>query len=773
MKNSITKLALLFFGTGSLFAQEKEMSTSISVNMNSGSSSSEGVSKNFGLNPNIGANFFWGKLGAGLDVGTFNSSPDFDFAGYANENFGGTKRVQIPTDREISSSTYFLVGPQYMIRKGKMNIVLATKAGITMNKMAEFQVVDELSTKTLASYKAPDDFAKNAFTIKPSLSIGYDLSKSFSLTANAQFIKQTGQDEFTTSYRNLSNVQTVDLKGNPLRQPEITKNIGSAPVINSTTRGASEFMSFGIGLTYVIRASGKHFKDATISMSAAPVENSTTTTNTTATVAQVAKADWAYKAQKAAATSGSGKVDFEYVPQKSATNTNSSDIEYSYKPQEAIANTNSSDIEYSYKPQKAVAQQNSGSGTQTVGWDLRPNKKVIMNPGNGNSGTPNQDSQLAIATKGKHFKDATLSMAIKKDDISNSGKVDYEYVPQKSAAVSNSESVNANANVPPKPLQAAGILGIKTKAIKKVGDVPLGKMKSKTSELQIQLNAIEKTSENLIYESQNIEHINPLSEVNANVPQQREALEKNDTFTKKQKAVVDFEYVPQKSATASSSGKVDFEYKPQKSVANTNSKDIEYSYKPQKADGSVVNPNSENSSQTNAIQSEYIKLKLSDDKSKSSEASGNLNAIGRGIKPDGSNDSSPVPVKPSIKNDGKWVIVGGASASAYAATGMAVQPNNNQPQVIERGTKPHGSNDSSPVPVKPSIKKGWDGTVKGSGIVTDIETPAGITEGQPIKGIIVKGGKNPGGTTNKQKPSNKNVLKTKHDTAKNSVSNIR
>ena len=223
MKNSITKLALLFFGTGSLFAQEKKMSTSISVNMNSGSSSSDGISKNFGLNPNIGANFFWGKLGAGLDVGTFNSSPDFDFAGYANENFGGTKRVQIPTDREVSSSTYFLVGPQYAIRKGKMNIILSTKAGITINKMAEFQIEDEASSNVLASYKAPEDFVRNAFTIKPSLSIGYDLTKSFSLTANAQFVKQTGQQDFTTAYRDLSNVQTTDLKGNPLRQPEITK----------------------------------------------------------------------------------------------------------------------------------------------------------------------------------------------------------------------------------------------------------------------------------------------------------------------------------------------------------------------------------------------------------------------------------------------------------------------------------------------------------------------------------------------------------------------
>ena len=424
MKNSITKLALLFFGTGSLFAQEKKMSTSISVNMNSGSSSSDGVSKNFGLNPNIGANFFWGKLGAGLDVGTFNSSPDFDFAGYANENFGGTKRVQIPTDREVSSSTYFLVGLQYAIRKGKMNIILSTKAGITINKMAEFQIEDEASSNVLASYKAPEDFVRNAFTIKPSLSIGYDLTKSFSLTANAQFVKQTGQQDFTTAYRDLSNVQTTDLKGNPLRQPEITKNIVNAPVISSFTKGASEFMSFGMGLTYTIRANGKHFRDATLSMSPNKEDNSGTQNTEVATKIAAGKHfKDATLSMSAIKTDNSGTqtteivptktADFEYKPQKVAVKSKDGEIEYSYKPQKAdgvinneslpaiempeiitkvkekatyglkdtlktqvkmanpngqpnshVADANSSDIEYSYKPQKAhraVANSNSGN----------------------------------------------------------------------------------------------------------------------------------------------------------------------------------------------------------------------------------------------------------------------------------------------------------------------------------------------------------------------------------------------------------------------------
>ncbi len=529
-KNSITKLALILLSAGSLSAQDKKMSTSISVNMNSGSSSSEGVSKNFGLNPNIGANLFWGNIGAGLDVGTFNSNPEFDFAGYAQQSLGTVKRVMIPTDRETSRSTYFLVGPQYAIRKGKMNIILSTKAGVTMNKMAEFQVEDEASSKVLASYKAPEDFVRNAFTIKPSLSIGYDLTKSFSLTANAQFIKQTGQQDFTTTYRDLSNVQTIDLKGNPLRQPEITKNIVNAPVISSSTKGASEFMSFGLGLTYTIRATGKHYKEATLSMADKKEDN----TGTQTTEVNVIK---------------------------------NTDIEN--KPQDIVVKSNASNIEYAYKPQKAdgsVASPNSGNGNTT----------------------------------------ATVAM---------------------------------------------------TKAS-------------------------------------------------------------------------------------------DFENKPQKAAVKSNDGNIEYSYKPQKDDVTVANTNSQNQAIQNTVQSEYIKLKLSDDKSKSSKASGNLSFIGRGTKPDGSNDSSPVPVKPSIKNDGKRVIIGGASAGAYAATGLAVQPSNNHPQVIERGTKPDGSNDSSPVPVKPLIKKGWDGILKGSGTATDFETTAGIAEGTPIKGLIIKGGKNPGGSIN-------------------------
>jgi hypothetical protein len=56
--------------------------------MNSGSSSSEGVSKKFGLNPNIGVNLFWGNFGAGLDVGRFGLSPDFDPNEYLQKNSG-------------------------------------------------------------------------------------------------------------------------------------------------------------------------------------------------------------------------------------------------------------------------------------------------------------------------------------------------------------------------------------------------------------------------------------------------------------------------------------------------------------------------------------------------------------------------------------------------------------------------------------------------------------------------------------------------------------
>ncbi len=361
MKNSITKLALILFSAGSLSAQDKKMSTSISVNMNSGSSSSDGVSKNFGLNPNIGANFFWGKLGAGLDVGTFNSSPDFDFAGYAQQSLGTVKRVRIPTDRETSRSTYFLVGPQYAIRKGKMNIILSTKAGITINKMAEFQIEDEASSNVLASYKAPEDFVRNAFTLKPSLSIGYDLTKSFSLTANAQFVKQTGQQDFTTSYRDLSYVQTIDLKGNPLRQPEITKNIGNAPVISTSTKGASEFMSFGMGLTYTIKSASK---------------------------AKQSEAKGNLKAMngggEVAKTAGWKIPENEKVivnPDSGSGNENTSE---SIKAKQSEAKGN------------LKAMNGSGEASKTAGWKIPENEKVIVNPG---SGYGNESTSESIKAK--------------------------------------------------------------------------------------------------------------------------------------------------------------------------------------------------------------------------------------------------------------------------------------------------------------------------------------------------------------------------------------
>ncbi len=250
MKNLITKLVYILMSISCIFAQEKKMTTSISIALNAGTSSSEGVNKDYSLNPNLGFDLTWKNFGFGLDLGRFSTKTDFDTNNYVQQNNAILKNATSPTNQTTATSTYFLLGPHYAFNKGKVTAILATRAGITLNKMAAYSLVDQATGVVYANYQAPDDFVKNAFTLRPSLTIKYALTKSLAVSANAQFIKQLGQESFGSTYKDLSMVKTTTSDGIPLKPDQIFANIQKAPTVTTTTKGASEYLSFGLGIVY-------------------------------------------------------------------------------------------------------------------------------------------------------------------------------------------------------------------------------------------------------------------------------------------------------------------------------------------------------------------------------------------------------------------------------------------------------------------------------------------------------------------------------------------
>ena len=232
----------------------------VSLNANGGTSSSKGVDTGFSFNPSLGLELQWNHFGIGLDAGTFNTKPDFDFDAYAAP-LQNLDLLNVSNSKNNWSSVYILIGPHYVFSlsapqikevgervkpfHNKMTLELAFEGGITMTKAPEFSVTDNSTPqKSIASYKAPDNFKSNVLTLKPSIKFAYWMSDSFAITANAQYLMQSGQEEFTTGYRDLS---AVNFNLNP---QEIQSQILAAPKVTSSTKGPENYMSFGIGITY-------------------------------------------------------------------------------------------------------------------------------------------------------------------------------------------------------------------------------------------------------------------------------------------------------------------------------------------------------------------------------------------------------------------------------------------------------------------------------------------------------------------------------------------
>ena len=233
----------------------------VSLNANGGTSSSTGIDNSLSFNPSLGIAIHWKNFGIGLDAGTFSTKPDFDFDAYAaplqNLDF-----LTITNTKSEWTSTYFMLGPQYTIPlspsqsnesgrhtpfHNKLTFTVALKGGLTINKAPEFSVMDKSTPpKSIASYNAPQDYKTNAFSLKPSIGFDYWINENFALTANAQYLMQTGQKEFTTGYRDLTNVNLAP----PISPDQFQKNIAAAPKVMTNTKGPENYMSFGIGITY-------------------------------------------------------------------------------------------------------------------------------------------------------------------------------------------------------------------------------------------------------------------------------------------------------------------------------------------------------------------------------------------------------------------------------------------------------------------------------------------------------------------------------------------
>lgn len=236
---------------------------SVSLNGNGGTAMSSGVSKAFSFNPNASMEVAWGNFGLGVDASTFTSKSNFDFDAYT----APLKGIDFLTVTGASSnwkSTSILVGPSYTIPFGlskpipgvgivvkhnypKATLTLSVKGGVTMNQAPDnFSVTNNVTRKQIASYSAPVDFKKNAFTLKPSANFSYWLSQNIALNANVQYAMQTGQTAFTTGYKDLTNVNLAP----PLSPDQFNKNISTAPNISTTTVGPDKYLSAGIGITY-------------------------------------------------------------------------------------------------------------------------------------------------------------------------------------------------------------------------------------------------------------------------------------------------------------------------------------------------------------------------------------------------------------------------------------------------------------------------------------------------------------------------------------------
>ena len=238
----------------------------ISLNANGGTSSSGGVSNAYSFNPNLGLEMFWGGFGLGLDAGTFNTLPNFDFDKYAAP-LKNLDYITVANARNHWTSSYILVGPSYTFGRkhianvkynnlsrhtpfhNKLELTLSVKGGVSFNAAPDFLITDNLSgtPKNVASYTAPADTRNTALSVKPNVTFTYLMTPNFALNANVQYLMQSNMTEFATGYRDYSRVN-FGLAGK-----EVEAQLSQSPKVITNTKGPDTYVSFGIGLSYYFR----------------------------------------------------------------------------------------------------------------------------------------------------------------------------------------------------------------------------------------------------------------------------------------------------------------------------------------------------------------------------------------------------------------------------------------------------------------------------------------------------------------------------------------
>ena len=241
---------------------------SVSLNGNGGTSMSSGVSNAFSFNPNVGIEVAWGNFGLGLDASSFSSMSDFDFNTYVAP-LKSLDFLSVSGANTNWRSTYITFGPSYTIPLGiskpipgvgivvKKNrpgaaFTLSIKGGLTFNETPDFSVIINSTQKKIAFYTPSADYQKIALTIKPSVAFSYWFSENVAVSANIQYVIQTGQTAFATGYKDLANVSLAT----PLSPDQFNKNISTAPNISTSTVGPDRYLSFGVGLTYCFARKG-------------------------------------------------------------------------------------------------------------------------------------------------------------------------------------------------------------------------------------------------------------------------------------------------------------------------------------------------------------------------------------------------------------------------------------------------------------------------------------------------------------------------------------
>jgi len=238
----------------------------ISLNANGGTSSSGGVSNAYSFNPNLGLELFWGGFGLGLDAGTFNTLPNFDFNSYAAP-LKSLDYITVANGRNHWTTSYILVGPSFTFGRkhianikynnngrhtpfhNKLELTLSVKGGVSFNAAPDFLITDNLSStpKSIASYAAPADTKSTVLSVKPNVTFSYFMTSNLALNAHAQYLIQSNMTEFATGYRDYSRVN-FGLAGK-----EVEAQLSQSPKVITNTKGPDAYLSFGIGLSYYFR----------------------------------------------------------------------------------------------------------------------------------------------------------------------------------------------------------------------------------------------------------------------------------------------------------------------------------------------------------------------------------------------------------------------------------------------------------------------------------------------------------------------------------------